>query len=218
VRSSGHAGALQDLLQSTADLSLTGFDRGANILFEWPSGQREGGTRIMDETTGTTTVSAGAGAENQAPYRVLARKYRPKDFTDLIGQEPMVRTLTNAFSSGRIAQAWMLTGVRGVGKTTTARILARALNYETAEIDKPTIDLTEPGEHCQAIMEGRHVDVIEMDAASHTGIDDIREIIEQVRYRPVSARYKVYIIDEVHMLSTRPSTACSRRWKSRPRM
>ncbi len=96
----------------------------------------------------------------------------------------------------------MLTGVRGVGKTTTARILARALNYKTAEIDKPTIDLRVPGEHCQAIMEGRHVDVIEMDAASHTGIDDIREIIEQVRYRPVSARYKVYIIDEVHMLST----------------
>jgi DNA polymerase-3 subunit gamma/tau len=136
-------------------------------------------------------------------YRVLARKYRPKDFTDLmVGQEPMVRTLTNAFETGRIAQAYMLTGVRGVGKTTTARILARALNYKTAEIDKPTIDLRVPGENCQAIMEGRHVDVIEMDAASHTGIDDIREIIEQVRYRPVSARYKVYIIDEVHMLST----------------
>ena len=136
-------------------------------------------------------------------YRVLARKYRPKDFTDLmVGQEPMVRTLTNAFETGRIAQAYMLTGVRGVGKTTTARILARALNYKTADIDRPTIDLREPGEHCQAIMEGRHVDVIEMDAASHTGIDDIREIIEQVRYRPVSARYKVYIIDEVHMLST----------------
>ncbi|ABC88951.1 DNA polymerase III, tau subunit protein [Rhizobium etli CFN 42] len=136
-------------------------------------------------------------------YRVLARKYRPKDFTDLmVGQEPMVRTLTNAFETGRIAQAYMLTGVRGVGKTTTARILARALNYKTAEIDKPTIDLRTPGEHCQAIMEGRHVDVIEMDAASHTGIDDVREIIEQVRYRPVSARYKVYIIDEVHMLST----------------
>ena len=134
-------------------------------------------------------------------YRVLARKYRPQNFNDLIGQEPMVRTLTNAFETGRIAQAWMLTGVRGVGKTTTARILARALNYKTAEIDKPTIDLSVPGEHCQAIMEGRHVDVIEMDAASHTGIDDIREIIEQVRYRPVSARYKVYIIDEVHMLS-----------------
>ena len=155
----------------------------------------------MDETTGTTIVPTGPTPESQAPYRVLARKYRPRDFTDLIGQEPMVRTLTNAFSSGRIAQAWMLTGVRGVGKTTTARILARALNYETAEISKPTIDLTVPGEHCQAIMEGRHVDVIEMDAASHTGIDDIREIIEQVRYRPVSARYKVYIIDEVHMLS-----------------
>jgi DNA polymerase-3 subunit gamma/tau len=137
-----------------------------------------------------------------AGYRVLARKYRPADFSALIGQEPMVRTLTNAFSTGRIAQAWMLTGVRGVGKTTTARILARALNYKTAEIDRPTVDLTVPGEHCKAIMEGRHVDVIEMDAASHTGIDDIREIIEQVRYAPVSARYKVYIIDEVHMLST----------------
>jgi DNA polymerase III subunit gamma/tau len=136
-------------------------------------------------------------------YRVLARKYRPKDFSDLmVGQEAMVKTLTNAFESGRIAQAYMLTGVRGVGKTTTARILARALNYKTDTIDKPTIDLKEPGIHCQAIMEGRHVDVIEMDAASHTGIDDIREIIEQVRYRPASARYKVYIIDEVHMLST----------------
>lgn len=138
-----------------------------------------------------------------AAYRVLARKYRPKDFSDLmVGQEPMVRTLTNAFETGRIAQAYMLTGVRGVGKTTTARILARALNYKTDTIDKPTIDLRIPGIHCQAIMDGRHVDVIEMDAASHTGIDDIREIIEQVRYRPVSARYKVYIIDEVHMLST----------------
>ncbi|MBL0370504.1 DNA polymerase III subunit gamma/tau [Rhizobium sp. KVB221] len=136
-------------------------------------------------------------------YRVLARKYRPKDFSDLmVGQEAMVQTLTNAFETGRIAQAYMLTGVRGVGKTTTARILARALNYKTDTIDKPTIDLRDPGIHCQAIMEGRHVDVIEMDAASHTGIDDIREIIEQVRYKPASARYKVYIIDEVHMLST----------------
>ncbi|TCV67997.1 DNA polymerase III subunit gamma/tau [Neorhizobium sp. S3-V5DH] len=149
--------------------------------------------------TGPTSNSTTTGSG----YRVLARKYRPKDFSDLmVGQEPMVRTLTNAFETGRIAQAYMLTGVRGVGKTTTARILARALNYKTPEIDKPTIDLRIPGDHCQAIMEGRHVDVIEMDAASHTGIDDIREIIEQVRYRPVSARYKVYIIDEVHMLST----------------
>ena len=135
-------------------------------------------------------------------YRVLARKYRPRDFSDLIGQEPMVRTLTNAFETGRIAQAYMLTGVRGVGKTTTARILARALNYRTDTVDKPSIDLSATGEHCEAIMHGNHVDVIEMDAASHTGIDDIREIIEQVRYRPVSARYKVYIIDEIHMLST----------------
>jgi DNA polymerase-3 subunit gamma/tau len=159
--------------------------------------QGEAGSAMSDlEPTADAKAAPGG-------YRVLARKYRPKDFTDLmVGQEPMVRTLTNAFETGRIAQAYMLTGVRGVGKTTTARILARALNYKTAEIDKPTIDLRIPGEHCKAIMEGRHVDVIEMDAASHTGIDDIREIIEQVRYRPVSARYKVYIIDEVHMLST----------------
>ncbi len=151
----------------------------------------------MAETGFNATEGKGAG-----PYRVLARKYRPADFSALIGQEPMVRTLTNAFGSGRIAQAWMLTGVRGVGKTTTARILARALNYKTAEKNAPSIDLSVPGEHCKAIMEGRHVDVVEMDAASHTGIDDVREIIEQVRYAPVSARYKVFIIDEVHMLST----------------
>ncbi len=151
----------------------------------------------MNDTVGSPQTNDGT-----AGYRVLARKYRPRDFTDLIGQEPTVRTLTNAFATGRIAQAWMLTGVRGVGKTTTARILARALNYVSETLDRPTVDLAVPGLHCQAIMEGRHVDVIEMDAASHTGIDDIREIIEQVRYRPVSARFKVYIIDEVHMLST----------------
>ncbi|AFR25952.1 DNA polymerase III subunit gamma/tau [Bartonella quintana] len=137
----------------------------------------------------------------ETTYRVLARKYRPQNFSDLIGQETMVRTLTNAFETGRIAQAWMLTGIRGVGKTTTARILARALNYKTKDIDQPTTVLNTLGEHCTQIIEGRHIDVIEMDAASHTGIDDIREIIEQIRYRPVSARYKVYIIDEVHMLS-----------------
>jgi len=146
--------------------------------------------------------NAAAAPAEGAGYRVLARKYRPRSFADLIGQEPMVRTLTNAFRQGRIAQAYMLTGVRGVGKTTTARILARALNYSVpGKIDQPTIDMTEPGEHDAAIMEGRHVDVIEMDAASHTGIDDIREIIEAVRYKPAIARYKVYIIDEVHMLS-----------------
>ena len=136
------------------------------------------------------------------PYLVLARKYRPQTFNDLIGQDAMVRTLRNAFQSGRIAQAYMLTGVRGVGKTTTARIIARALNYsKPGEETGPTIDLTDFGEHCQAIIESRHVDVVEMDAASHTGIDDIREIIESVRYKPAYARYKVYIIDEVHMLS-----------------
>jgi len=141
--------------------------------------------------------------QSSGAYRVLARKYRPSNFDDLIGQEPMVRTLSNAFQIGRIAQGYMLTGVRGVGKTTTARILARALNYEVpGKIDRPTIDMPELGVHCKAIMEGRHVDVIEMDAASHTGIGDIREIIEAVRYKPVSARIKVYIIDEVHMLST----------------
>jgi len=155
----------------------------------------------MSEAGASDSEKGAAGAASGA-YRVLARKYRPSNFSELIGQEPMVRTLTNAFASGRIAQAWMLTGVRGVGKTTTARILARALNYKTATVDRPSVDLAEPGEHCKAIMEGRHVDVIEMDAASHTGIDDIRDIIDRVRYAPVSARYKVYIIDEVHMLST----------------
>ncbi|MCX5516630.1 DNA polymerase III subunit gamma/tau [Kaistia algarum] len=147
-----------------------------------------------DQISGTTTGAGGA-------YRVLARKYRPKSFDDLVGQEPMVRTLTNAFETGRIAQAYMLTGVRGVGKTTTARILARGLNYKTETIDRPTIEMPVLGVHCAEIMEGRHVDVIEMDAASNNGIDNIREIIEAVRYKPVTARYKVYILDEVHMLS-----------------
>jgi DNA polymerase-3 subunit gamma/tau len=137
-----------------------------------------------------------------APYRVLARKYRPQRFEDLIGQEPMVRTLANSFAANRIHQAYIFTGVRGTGKTTTARILARAFNYAVpGKTDHPSVDMPELGLHCQAIMDSRHVDVIEMDAASHTGIDDVREIIENARYRPVSARTKVYIIDEVHMLS-----------------
>jgi DNA polymerase-3 subunit gamma/tau len=141
-------------------------------------------------------------APKAAPYRVLARKYRPTRFEDLIGQEPMVRTLANSFASGRIHQAYILTGVRGIGKTTTARILARAFNYALpGKIDRPSIDMPELGVHCQAIIESRHIDVIEMDAASHTGIDDVREIIDNARYRPQAARTKVYIIDEVHMLS-----------------
>ena len=136
-------------------------------------------------------------------YRVFARKYRPQTFADLIGQDAMVRTITNAFATGRIPQAWILTGVRGVGKTTTARILARALNYELADgsITGPTTDLPQLGVHCQAIMESRHPDVIEMDAASHNGVDDIRQINDAVRYAPVTARYKIYILDEVHMLT-----------------
>jgi DNA polymerase-3 subunit gamma/tau len=137
-----------------------------------------------------------------AGYQVLARKYRPQTFPDLIGQEPMVRTLTNAFAAGRIAHAYMLTGVRGIGKTTTARLIARALNFETDTIKAPSIALDPPGIHCAAITKSSHVDVMEMDAASRTGVGDIRELLDGLRYSPVSARYKVYIIDEVHMLST----------------
>jgi DNA polymerase-3 subunit gamma/tau len=142
-------------------------------------------------------------------YRVLARKYRPSSFDDLIGQEAMVRTISNAFETGRVPQAWILTGVRGVGKTTTARILARALNYELPDgsVKGPTIHMPVLGVHCQAIMESRHMDVLEMDAASHTGVDDVRQINDSVRYAPASARYKVYIIDEVHMLSTQAFNA-----------
>jgi DNA polymerase III subunit gamma/tau len=142
-------------------------------------------------------------SDSTASYRVLARKYRPATFADLIGQEAMVRTISNAFETGRIPQAWILTGVRGVGKTTTARILARALNYELPDgsVTGPTVDLPVLGVHCQAIMESRHLDVIEMDAASHNGVEDVRQINEAIRYAPVSARYKVYILDEVHMLS-----------------
>jgi len=143
-------------------------------------------------------------ASSPAPYQVLARKYRPQNFDDLIGHGPMVKTLKNAFASNRIAHAYILTGVRGVGKTTTARILARALNYvgPEAQDNGPQIDMTVEGLHCKAIAESRHPDVMEMDAASRTGVGDIRELIEGVRYAPVEARYKVYIIDEVHMLST----------------
>ncbi|MEQ1717449.1 MAG: DNA polymerase III subunit gamma/tau, partial [Hyphomicrobium sp.] len=153
---------------------------------------------------GDGTVSDGFSPSK--PYVVLARKYRPQTFEDLIGQDALVTTLKNAFAAGRIAQGYMLTGVRGVGKTTTARILARALNYEAPDlgkgaIDRPTIDMPGLGTHCAEIMEGRHPDVFEMDAASNTGVDNIREIIESAQYTPLVARTKVFIIDEVHMLS-----------------
>ncbi|MBK6896070.1 MAG: DNA polymerase III subunit gamma/tau [Alphaproteobacteria bacterium] len=141
-------------------------------------------------------------SEKQQAYRVLARKYRPRNFDELIGQEALVRTLKNAIGSGRIAHAFMLTGVRGIGKTTTARIIAKALNYKGPDgTSGPTTGPTDDCPLCRAITEDRHPDVIEMDAASHTGVDNMRDILDGVRYAPVEARYKIYIIDEVHMLS-----------------
>lgn len=143
-----------------------------------------------------------AAPETAQPYRVLARKYRPQSFAGLIGQDAMVQTLGNAIKRDRLAHAFLLTGVRGVGKTTTARLIAKALNCVGPDGEGgPTIDPCGTCEPCVAIAEGRHIDVVEMDAASHTGVDDVREIIEAVRYSAVSARFKVYIIDEVHMLS-----------------
>jgi DNA polymerase-3 subunit gamma/tau len=141
-------------------------------------------------------------SDSPQPYRVLARKYRPQNFRELVGQDAMVQTLANAIRRGRLAHAFLMTGVRGVGKTSTARLIAKALNCVGPDGQGgPTIDPCGVCEPCRAIAEGRHIDVIEMDAASHTGVDDVREIIEAVRYAAVSARYKVYIIDEVHMLS-----------------
>ena len=145
------------------------------------------------------TVAPTATAQ---PYRVLARKYRPQTFSQLLGQDAMVQTLGNAIKRDRLAHAFLMTGVRGVGKTSTARLIAKALNCIGSDgLGGPTIDPCGVCEPCVAIAEGRHIDVIEMDAASHTGVDDVREIIEAVRYSSVSARYKIYIIDEVHMLS-----------------
>src|SRR6202158_4548571 len=144
-----------------------------------------------------------AANERAGSYRVLARKYRPATFDDLIGQDAMVRTVSNAFEAGRIPQAWILTGVRGVGKTTTARILARALNYQLPDgsIPAPTAKMPVLGVHCAATMESPHPDVTEMEPPPHNSVDDVRQINDAIRYAPVSARYKVYILDEVHMLS-----------------
>jgi len=155
----------------------------------------------LDEPEQPAQAPSAAGASDSG-YLVLARKYRPKTFDELIGQDALVRTLSNAIETGRIAQAFMLTGVRGVGKTTTARIVAKALNCIGPDgTGGPTITPCGVCANCRGIAEDRHVDVIEMDAASHNGIDDIRDLIDGVRYRPVSARYKVYVLDEVHMLS-----------------
>ena len=161
-----------------------------------------------DEATSDMFGAPSPAAEAPAPYTVFARKDRPRTFEDLIGQEAMVRTLTNAFATGRIAHAFMLTGVRGVGKTTTARLLARALNYESDTVHQPSIaDLAVEGRHCRAITEGRHLDVLELDAASRSKVDEMREMLDGVRYAPAEARYKVYVIDEVHMLSTQAFNA-----------
>ena len=157
----------------------------------------------MSDTEAVRAAADGASASGDAtPYRVLARKYRPQTFAQLIGQDALVRTLTNAIQSGRLAHAFLLTGVRGVGKTTTARIIARAVNCIGPDgTGGPTVEPCGQCEPCVAIAADRHVDVMELDAASRTGVDDIREIIDGVRYKPVAARFKVYIIDEVHMLS-----------------
>lgn len=156
----------------------------------------------MSDQIETASQDTPESAAPKSEYQVLARKYRPKTFDELIGHGPMVKTLSNALESGRLAHAFVLTGVRGIGKTTTARIIARALNcIGTDGKGGATIEPCGVCEHCRAIAEDRHVDVLEMDAASRTGVDDIRELIEGVRYRPTSARYKIYIIDEVHMLS-----------------
>src|SRR5437764_3218143 len=161
------------------------------------------------EESETTSLGVGLDEPPQASraveaYRVLARKYRPQDFTGLIGQEALVRTLSNAFATGRIAHAFMLTGVRGVGKTTSARIIARALNCVGPDGTRkePTIQPCGVCEPCIAIAESRHMDVLELDGASNNSVEEVRQIIDSVRYAPASARYKVYIIDEVHMLST----------------
>ena len=157
---------------------------------------------IFGAPAAAPATPAFAMVDPAAAYTVIARKYRPRTFEDLIGQEAMVRTLTNAFSSGRIAHAFMLTGVRGVGKTTTARLLARALNYESNTVRQPNVDLSVEGVHCASIIAGRHLDVMEVDAASQSKVDEMRDLLSGVNTVPVSARYKVYVIDEVHMLST----------------
>ena len=171
---------------------------GQNSMFGDPEPAPE---PAAEPTSPPIPAAASAPAENQ-PYRVLARKYRSQTFSELIGQDAMVRTLANAIERDRLAHAFLMTGIRGVGKTSTARLIAKALNCVGPDGQGgPTIDPCGVCEPCVAIAEGRHIDVIEMDAASHTGVDDVREIIEQVRYAAVSARYKIYIIDEVHMLT-----------------
>lgn len=187
----------EDAKASAAELEAAG----QSAMFGEPEPAKpvERDPAVMPEPASTPAPVVSANAQ---PYRVLARKYRPQTFAELIGQDAMVRTLANAIERDRLAHAFLMTGVRGVGKTSTARLIAKALNCNGPDGQGgPTIDPCGQCEPCRAIAEGRHIDVIEMDAASHTGVDDVREIIEAVRYAAVSARYKIYIIDEVHMLS-----------------
>ncbi|MDG6079987.1 DNA polymerase III subunit gamma/tau [Erythrobacter litoralis] len=185
----------EDDAPSTAELE----DAGQAAMFGAAPEHAEAEKPVRSETLEKQAAEAPPAAQ---PYRVLARKYRPQTFAELIGQDAMVRTLANAIARDRLAHAFLMTGVRGVGKTSTARLIAKALNCIGPDGEGgPTISPCGVCEPCRAIAEGRHIDVIEMDAASHTGVDDVREIIEAVRYSAVSARYKIYIIDEVHMLS-----------------
>ncbi len=174
-----------------------------------PKTEGDVGPQGSGGSSGGLDLSApNAPVKSKPAYQVLARKYRPTTFGDLVGQDTVVRTLTNAIASGRLAQAYMLTGVRGTGKTTAARLIARALNCIGPDgTGGPTASPCGVCEHCRSIAEDRHVDVLEMDAASRTGVDDIRELLEGVRYRPTSARTKIYIIDEVHMLSNQAFNA-----------
>ncbi len=178
-------------------------DDNTDDMFGAPAAAPESGppTTAVPAIAPVSDDGLAAHVDDGAAYTVLARKYRPRTFEDLIGQEAMVRTLTNAFSSGRIAHAFMLTGVRGVGKTTTARLLARAFNVERDGVARPSVNLTMDGQHDVAISEGRHMDVLELDAATNTQVDKMRDLLDSTHYGPVQAKYKVYVIDEVHMLS-----------------
>ncbi len=189
----------EDEAPSTAELEAAGQGSMFGDPAPAPAAQPDVAAALV---TAPAAVAPAAATQAAQPYRVLARKYRPQTFSELIGQDAMVQTLGNAIRRDRLAHAFLMTGVRGVGKTSTARLIAKALNCIGADGQGgPTIDPCGTCEPCTAIAEGRHIDVIEMDAASHTGVDDVREIIEAVRYAAVSARYKIYIIDEVHMLS-----------------
>ncbi|WP_226698907.1 DNA polymerase III subunit gamma/tau [Qipengyuania gaetbuli] len=192
----------EEAAPSAAELEAAGQESMFGAPAEPPPAPAPAPEPVAEPEAAEEAPKAAEAPASSQPYRVLARKYRPQTFAELIGQDAMVRTLANAIARDRLAHAFLMTGVRGVGKTSTARLIAKALNCIGPDGQGgPTISPCGECEPCRAIAEGRHIDVIEMDAASHTGVDDVREIIEAVRYAAVSARYKIYIIDEVHMLS-----------------